>query len=60
VVLDEVNRFVWPGPDLRPVPGSDPPDIVYGTLSPTFFDAMVREFLKSAAARRTAINFRNE
>ena len=24
VVLSEANDFIWPGPDLRPVPGSDP------------------------------------
>jgi hypothetical protein len=23
IITTEVNRFVWPGPDLRPVPGGD-------------------------------------
>src|SRR5688500_8167274 len=23
IVLTEVNRFYWPGPDIRPVPGSE-------------------------------------
>jgi hypothetical protein len=24
-VLTELNRFLWPGPDIRPAPGSDSP-----------------------------------
>ena len=24
VILSEANDFIWPGPDLRPVPGADP------------------------------------
>jgi hypothetical protein len=30
IVVTEFNRFIWPGPDIRPVPGSDAP----------FFDAL--------------------
>jgi len=25
IMVDELNRFIWPGPDIRPVPGSDAP-----------------------------------
>jgi hypothetical protein len=25
IVVTETNDFLWPGPDLRPVPGSQPP-----------------------------------
>ena len=32
VVVDEVNVFVWPGPDIRPVPGKSPTTISYGLL----------------------------
>ncbi len=42
IVITEANEFVWPGPDLRPVPGRDASTIVYGTLPPRFF-AHVRE-----------------
>lgn len=42
IVLDEANRFVWPGPDLRFVPGSEPSSVVYGTLPPRLF-AQVRD-----------------
>ena len=37
VILGELNRFVWPGPDLRSVPGSDPDTILYGELPATFY-----------------------
>lgn len=36
-VLSEINRFVWPGPDLRPVPRSRPPRFDYGLLPPKLF-----------------------
>ena len=38
VVVNEMNVFVWPGPDLRPVPKTDPPDCVYGILPASFFN----------------------
>ncbi|MDQ2893841.1 MAG: hypothetical protein M3R64_12250 [Pseudomonadota bacterium] len=30
IVLNEANRFQWPGPDLRPVPGDKDADVAYG------------------------------
>ncbi len=36
IVISERNRFVWPGPDLRPIPGrTDRFD--FGVLPPAFF-----------------------
>jgi hypothetical protein len=32
IVLSEINRFTWPGPDLRPVVSGNLESIVYGTL----------------------------
>lgn len=37
IVITEVNRFDWPGPDLRPVPGKDISTAIYGALPPDFF-----------------------
>ena len=37
IVITEANEFVWPGPDLRPVPGRDESTIAYGPLPPRFF-----------------------
>ena len=40
VVLSEFNEFVWPGFDLRLIPGRTPRTIAYGFLRPGFFTKM--------------------
>ena len=52
IILDEINDFIWPGHDLRPVPGSAPPRIDYGVLPPRFFDEVRTAFLALARNRR--------
>jgi hypothetical protein len=37
VVISEVNRFFWPGPDLRPINRDQPDTFVYGSLPPSLF-----------------------
>ncbi len=37
VVVTEVNRFSWPGHDLRPVPGASAGTYAYGVVPPGFF-----------------------
>jgi len=53
VVLSEWNEFIWPGPDLRPVPGGDPASVAYGMLPPRLFveirDALLQLIEASAA-----------
>ncbi len=50
VVVSEVNRFVWPGPDLAPVPGS-PRRFDYGFLPPRFFKKITSQIVDWARAR---------
>ena len=45
IVLDHANEFLWPGPDLRPVPGREPPTIYYGPLPPALFDQVRTKLL---------------
>lgn len=45
IVLDELNTFVWPGFDLRSVPGR-PGECVYGHLPPRFFDVLRERWLE--------------
>ena len=52
IVLDEINDFLWPGYDLRPIPGSQPARMDYGVLPPRFFDTVRTAFLALAQARR--------
>jgi hypothetical protein len=43
VMVSEGNRFVWPGYDLRTVPG-DPRRYAYGFLPPRFFNDVLKAF----------------
>jgi hypothetical protein len=36
VLLTEANDFIWPGPDLRPLPGREANTVAYGFLPPGF------------------------
>lgn len=47
IVVTEVNEFVWPGPDLRPIPGSSNV-FTYGILPPGFFRIVRERFLACA------------
>lgn len=51
IVVTETNDFIWPGPDLRPIPGSKPSRFAYGTLPVRFF-AHVRDRILHAHLRR--------
>ena len=42
IILDEANRFFWPGPDLRPVPGGESDAVAYGLLPEALYN-IVRE-----------------
>ena len=37
IILDELNVFAWPGPDLRPTHVAGTDSILYGYLPSTFF-----------------------
>lgn len=52
IVCSEVNRFIWPGVDLRRVPGSNPPRFAYGVLPPGLFEIVKKTIEKCRAARR--------
>ena len=52
-VVSEVNRFVWPGPDLRPIPKQSPGRFDYGVLPPGLFK-QITERLRQRAAQQPA------
>jgi PemK-like, MazF-like toxin of type II toxin-antitoxin system len=43
VVVNEGNRFLWPGFDLRPIRGAKS-RFTYGFLPPRYFDAVLERF----------------
>ncbi len=60
ITLDEGNEFIWPGPDLRPVPGGDPASVAYGFLPPRFFNAVRERYLELARKARARTVKRTE
>ena len=45
VVTTEANVFVWPGPDLRPVPGKRPSTAFYGEVPMSVLKAVAASYL---------------
>lgn len=60
VVVSEANIFMWPGPDLRFLPGRGPESAAYGLLPPDVFRAVRERFLARLRARLAATVPRTE
>lgn len=58
VVISEANVFVWPGPDIRQIPGKA--TIAYGFLPPHLFRTIRDRFLALDRARRRGVVARQE
>jgi hypothetical protein len=56
----EVNRFLWPGPDLRPASRGEPGRFVYGHLPPKLFARIVSRIAELATARRLGTTARTD
>ena len=52
IVTTEANAFVWPGPDIRPVPGRKPPTVIYGHVPDGVLQEAARSFLGNRARQR--------
>ena len=57
VVVTEVNRFVWPGPDLRPISAQR---FDYGFLPPNLFRQIRNRLGEAAVERRLLMTRRTE
>lgn len=60
IVLTEVNRFVWPGPDLRPVLGDDSASVAYGLLPYRFAEEVRLKFIEVVKTKRAQLVRRTE
>ena len=60
VVLSEANRFVWPGPDLRPGRRGDAASVVYGQLPYALFETIRQKFIAAVRMRRAGVVPRGE
>lgn len=60
VVLTEANRFIWPGPDLRPLRQNDAASVGYGLLPYALFETIRVKFIAAIRAKRTLLVARSE
>jgi hypothetical protein len=60
VLLTEANRFIWPGPDLRPISPGDMASIAYGPLPFALFEQIRQRFIAVIRARRARLVPRTE
>lgn len=49
IVCTEVNRFVWPGPDIRPITMHGEKKYSYGVLPPKLFSNVTKILVRSLA-----------
>ena len=49
IVCSEVNRFIWPGPDLRRIAGQRDATYSYGVLPPKLLTKVTQTLIKSLA-----------
>jgi len=52
IVTTEANAFVWPGPDIRPIPGRSPKGVVYGRIPDDLLQQAARSFLANRKRQR--------
>jgi hypothetical protein len=60
LVLDDANRFVWPGPDIRPFDGPAGSTVSLGMLPPKFFQHVRSRFVDLARSRKAQITMRTD
>jgi hypothetical protein len=52
IVTDDLNEFVWPGPDIRPIPRKPPGTYAYGLIPAGLYNAVRQRIIEHARARR--------
>jgi phenylpyruvate tautomerase PptA (4-oxalocrotonate tautomerase family) len=60
VILSEANRFVWPGPDLRPAIRGDAHSVVFGLLPYKLFENIKDRFDGAVRKRLARVVQRSE
>ncbi len=58
IVTTEMNRFVWPGPDVRPAPREETP--LYGCIPATLYEALRAEIVRNATANKMRLPRRTD
>lgn len=59
IVVTDANRFIWPGPDLRPRRPGDASSVAYGLLPAGLFEELRGKLVRAIEARRAAVTPRS-
>ena len=60
IVTTELNRFVWPGPDLRPISRGRPNEFVHGALPKALTQQVINQLIKNNRIRPLGVVDRND
>jgi len=60
VILSEMNRFIWPGPDLRSINRNETDVYEYGILPPMFYDLLKTKLLELIREHRNSVTQRTD
>lgn len=60
IVTTEANAFIWPGPDVRPVPGRVPRTVLYGRIADALLRQVARSYLMNRQKQRSRLVSRTE
>jgi len=60
IVVTDANRFIWPGPDLRPAVRGDAASVAYGLLSRRLFYEVREKFARAIERRLAGVVRRTE
>lgn len=58
IMVNELNRFIWPGPDIRPAPGRETP--LYDALPDWLFERVREGILRQNSSGRLKVTKRTE
>jgi hypothetical protein len=60
IVCDELNRFTWPGPDIRPIRRGQDVNPRYGAIPGRLFEQIRQRLDQAAQAGRLKVTKRTE
>ncbi len=60
IIISELNRFIWPGPDLRMRKAGDPFSVAYGELPAKLLTEVLGRLEAAVAARRARTTKRSQ
>ena len=60
IMVTELNRFRWPGPDIRPIEHGEERTPYYGFIPQPLFDAVLAAVIARAEGTRVKVTRRSE